>query len=296
LSPLLQEGIHFERATAPPRLLGRKALVTGLSDIAAMGGVPLFFTVTLSAPPDTPAAWGEEVYAGLGERAAASKTALVGGDTTASLRDCSLSVTVIGECPEDEVVYRRNARSGDAIFVTGNPGESGAGLRLLRARAGGGPDPPDPGGEEGADFDRLTARHLDPEPRLSAGRRLASDRHASAMIDVSDGVAADLAHILEGSRVGAVLDSHRLPVSASLRRACTRLAVDPVIVSLTGGEDYELLFTAASGLDEEALSRSLDLAVTRIGQVTDRPGRLEIRDAQGLEISLPGGGFDHFRT
>ncbi len=293
---LLQEGVHFERATAPPRLLGRKALVIGLSDIAAMGGVPLFFTVSLSLPPETPVSWGEEVYAGLAERAAASKTALIGGDTTASLRECTLSVTVIGECPEDEVVYRRNARPGEAIFVTGYPGESAAGLRLLQARAGAGSDAPDAGGEESEDFDRLTARHLDPEPRLSAGRRLAADRHASAMIDVSDGVAADLAHILEGSRVGAVLDSHLLPLSASLRRACARLALDPVILGLSGGEDYELLFTAPSGLDEKALSRSLDLAVTRIGRVKDGPARLEIRDARGREISLPGGGFDHFRA
>jgi thiamine-monophosphate kinase len=293
---LLQEGVHFEDATGPPRLLGRKALVTGLSDIAAMGGVPMFFSVSLSVPPDTSVSWVEEVYAGLGERAAASKTALIGGDTTASLKDRSLSVTVIGECPQDEVVYRRNARPGEAIFVTGNPGESAAGLRLLRARAAGGPGAPGASGEESEDFDHLTARHLDPEPRLFAGRRLAADRHASAMIDVSDGVAADLGHILEGSRVGAVLDARLLPVSASLQRACARLALDPVILGLSGGEDYELLFTAPASLDEKALSRSLELAVTRIGRISDGPARLEIRDARDRVISLAGGGFDHFRT
>jgi thiamine-monophosphate kinase len=293
---LLQEGTHFDRATTPPHLLGRKALAASLSDIAAMGGSPLFFTVSISAPPDTPVAWADAVYAGLTERAVASETVLVGGDTAASPGGCALAVTLIGECARDEVVYRRNARPGDAIFVTGYPGESAAGLRLLRARATGLLDPTDLGGEGSADFDRLAARHLDPEPRLSAGRHLAAGRHASAMIDVSDGVAADLMHILESSGVGATLESPALPLTEPLRKTCTRLALDPVALILTGGEDYELLFTAASGLDEKALSRSLDLTVTRIGRVTDRPARLQIRDARGREIRLPEGGFDHFRA
>ncbi len=293
---LLVEGIHFRRETTTPRLLGRKVLAANLSDVAAMGGTPHAFTVSLAAPPDLSVEWVEAMYAGIGERAADAAACLVGGDTAASPGPIAISVTLLGECPTEEVIYRRGARPGDAIFVTGAPGESVAGLALLAAEATGDIDAAALSGEERKDFDRLRSRHLDPEPRLHAGRTLAARRWATALIDVSDGVAADLGHVLERSGAGARVEAARLPLSGALCRACERLALDPLDLVLGGGEDYELLFTARADLDEAVLSHTLGLAVTRIGVVTNQTGELRILDPSGLERALRRPGFEHFRA
>jgi thiamine-monophosphate kinase len=292
---LLIEGIHFRRETTAPRLLGRKILAANLSDVAAMGGAPHAFTVSLAAPRDLPVEWVEAVYEGIGERAAEAAACLVGGDTAASPGPIAISVTLLGECPTEEVIYRRGARPGDAIFVTGSPGESAAGLALLAAESAGNLDTAALSPEARADFDHLRSRHLDPEPRLHAGRALAARRRATALIDLSDGVAADLAHVLTRSDVGARLQAERLPLSGALCRACEHLALDPIDLALGGGEDYELLFSAGADLDEKVLSHALGLAVTRIGVITDRAGELLVLDPSGRERPLRQPGFEHFR-
>jgi thiamine-monophosphate kinase len=193
------------------------------------------------------------------------------------------------------VIYRRGARPGDAIFVTGAPGESAAGLALLAAESAGSLNTAALSQEAREDFDHLRSRHLDPQPRLHAGRTLAARRQATALIDVSDGVATDLAHVLARSDVGARVQAGRLPLSGALSRACEQLALDPIELALAGGEDYELLFTAGADLDEEVLSHALGLAVTRIGLITDRAGELLILEPSGRERPLRHPGFEHFR-
>jgi len=291
---LLVEGIHFDRATTSARLLGRKALAASLSDVAAMGGVARAFTVCLAAPRDLSVDWVDALYAGMADRAQWSGTSLVGGDTSSSPAAIFLSLTLLGACPTDEVVYRRGARPGDAIFLTGRPGESAAGLALLQAKKGGRALPGPRSDEEKAEREHLTGRHLDPEPRMTAGRRLAAAKRATAMIDVSDGVAADLGHILERSDVGALIDAASIPVSDALRAAGSAIGLDPLRLALAGGEDYELLFTADPGLDAADLSRAIDLPVSRIGTITTEPG-LRIFGHDGRPLDLPRSGFEHFR-
>ncbi len=288
---LLTEGVHFERRTSPARLLGSKALAVNLSDIAAMGGTPTFFTVTLCAPPDTPVEWVDGFYAGLLERARSSGAALVGGDTSASRGPITVSLALLGECPSSEVLYRSGARPGDGVYVTGWPGESAAGLALLQTEGG---DPADAGRAADDDLTHLRTRHLDPEPRVLAGRRLAEGKLATALIDVSDGLAADLGRLAEASGVGARLEGERVPLSPALRKGAAAAGRDPLELALTGGEDYELLFTAPEGAGEEALSDVLDLPVRLIGRVTAPGTPLSIVDPPGdpLELSRPG--HDHF--
>jgi len=293
---LLVEGVHFDRRTISARLLGRKTLSASLSDVAAMGGVPRVFTVNLAAPADLEVDWVEALYAGMEERAGEAGVGLVGGDTSSSPGAIFLSVTLLGECPAAEVVLRRGARPGDAIFLTGWPGESAAGFALLGARAAGREVPGPVSPEETAQREHLEARHLDPDARLSAGRRLAAGRHATAMIDVSDGVAADLGHLLESSGVSARLEAAAVSLSPALRAAARALGLDPLHLALSGGEDYELLFTGAPSPGAAELSRLLELPVTRIGTITPGPRPLEIVDPGGRPISLPRGGFEHFRS
>lgn len=292
----LTEGVHFLKRTSPPRLLGRKALAVNLSDVAAMGGTPVVFTVNFTAPPELPVEWAEAFYAGVMERANAEGAALVGGDTSSSSGAISISVTLLGECPEDEIVYRRGARPGDGIFLTGWPGESAAGHAILGAGGEQSPVAPGPGSERAPELERMVMRHLDPDPRLAAGRHIAAGGIASAMIDVSDGVAADLAHILERSRLGARLEAGLLPLSDPLRKAAAHLGLNPATLALTGGEDYELLFTAQKTLDVTQLSRALSLEVTRIGEITGPGTALDIRDADGAPLTLPDSGYRHFEA
>jgi thiamine-monophosphate kinase len=291
---LLVEGVHFDRRTTTARWLGRKTLAASLSDVAAMGGEPRAFTVNLAAPPALTVDWVDALYAGIDERARASRAALVGGDTSSSPGPIFLSMTLLGRCPAEEVVYRRGARAGDAIFLTGWPGESAAGLALLGAGAAGREPPGLISAEETAQRERLQARHLDPEPRLSAGRRIAAGRLATAMIDVSDGVVADLGHILESSGAGARVDAAAVPLSRDLVNTCRLLGLDPLRLALTGGEDYELLFTGPPSPGAAELSGVLGLPVSRIGTITPAAGRLEILDPEGRALDLPRGGFEHF--
>ena len=288
---LLIEQVHFDRATTPARALGRKALAASLSDVAAMGGAPRFFVVSLAAPPHTPVEWVEALYEGIEARAAEAGAVLVGGDTTASPDAIHLAIALLGECPTAEVIYRRGARPGDSIFVTGSPGESAAGLALLTAELTGSFDPC----ADRAVFEALKARHLDPEPRLRAGRALARAGAATALIDVSDGLLADLGHVLARSGCGARVEAARVVISPGLAAAGARLGLDPLALALSGGEDYELLFTAPPDAEPEALSRLLEIAVSRIGTITPGPDRARVVDAAGNEVPIPRAGFDHFR-
>lgn len=289
---LLTEGVHFDRRTAAPRLLGRKALAANLSDIAAMGGAPTFFTVSLAAPPDTEFDWVDALYEGLQERAAASGALLVGGDTSSSNAGITISIALLGECQTDRVCYRKGARPGDGVFVTGWPGESAAGLALLEAEAAGG----GAGGASETDLARLRARHLDPEPRLAAGRRLAEGRLATALIDLSDGLAADLERLTEASGVGARVEGARVPLSPPLRKGAEALSLDPLRLALAGGEDYELLFTAPDEVSAERLAEALGLPVHRVGVVTPPGTGLVLLDAAGEPLALSRRGHEHFRS
>jgi thiamine-monophosphate kinase len=279
-SDMLVEGVHFDLATTDPARLGRKSLSVNLSDIAAMGGIPRYVLLSLAIPPTLSAEFMEELVAGVTECAGRFGVTLVGGDTCAAQRDLVLSITVMGEQRPDRVVGRNGARPGELVFVTGCLGDSALGLRELQA---------------GTRVSPAIDRHLDPLPRVEAGRQLAEAGIPTAMIDVSDGLLADLGHILDRSGCGAELESDLLPLSPYFRETAARHHAEPLELALAGGEDYELLFTAPPER-EPALRRLMartGLQVTGIGRITAEPG-VRLRDRSGAPVAVSGRGYRHF--
>ncbi len=276
---LLIEEIHFRRPWTDWRLLGRKSVAVNVSDIAAMGGIPRFLYLALGLPGEIALAELDQFLAGFLEAAGEYGAVLAGGDTCRSPGPLLISVTAEGSVPAEEVVSRDGARPGDAIYVSGTLGDSA--LALRRLVAGATPHP------------YLARRHHDPAARTTLGRALAAARLPTAMIDLSDGLLADLGHLLTAAAVGARLEEAALPLSEPFRAA---LDAEPeaAALALSGGEDYELLFTvpAARAGEVEHLATA-DLPLTRVGIVTAEPG-LFLIDSQG-QLRQPGrGGFDHF--
>lgn len=272
----LVEGIHFPKDTAPFDI-GWKALAVNLSDLAAMGAAPAWATLALTLPR-ADREWIVAFAEGFAALAREFKLALVGGDTTQG--PLSITVTVHGFVPEPLALRRDAAKVGDAVFVTGTLGDAAAGLRLLEspAPAGSGPE-------------QLIERLNRPTPRVVQGLLLRG--HAHACIDVSDGLAADLAHVCKASGVGAEIEVESLPASSALRAAFDAEA--RAALQLAGGDDYELCFTApaaaaAALLDE--LERGGCVA-TRIGRIVAEPG-VRVRDAHGNPFELPRAGWQHF--
>jgi thiamine-monophosphate kinase len=248
------EDVHFRFATDPPRALGRRALVANLSDLAAMGARPLGFTVALAAPPSLALATALALARGLVEEGRRAGCTLVGGNVTRA-RETSLTVAACGAVLRGRALRRDAARPGDRLLVTGCLGASA----LARARSE----------RSGAPLRRV------PEARLRAGRALAGLAGVGACIDVSDGLLADLGHVLEASGVGAELDAARVPRPRGFAAACRRQGLDPGALALGGGEDYELLFTVRPAAPPAAvLARRLGVAVTEIGCIGGRGLRL----------------------
>ena len=256
------ERVHFRFDRQSPRHVGRFAVAACLSDLAAMGARPLAFTAALAAPPRLPLKTADGLSAGLLEGARRHRCPLVGGNVTRA-RETSLTLTALGAVAKSRALTRRGTRAGDRVLVTGVLGASA--LARLRADAGRG---------------RLTRV---PEPRLRAGRALATLKGVVACIDVSDGLDADLGHLL-GPSLACSIDPERLPVAPGFRAACRALGRDWRRVARAGGEDYELLFTVRPQAPGAAhFARRLGLRVTEIGVA--RPGRPGRGGA---------GGFRHF--
>jgi thiamine-monophosphate kinase len=244
------ERVHFRFDRQSPRHVGRFALAACLSDLAAMGARPLGFTAALAAPPGLPLATADGLTAGLLDGARRHGCPLVGGNVTRA-RETSLTLTALGAVAKGRALLRSGTHAGDRVLVTGVLGASA----LARARADRGRG-------------RLTRV---PEPRLRAGRALAALRGVAACIDVSDGLEADLGHLL-GASLHCRLDPLRLPVPAGFRASCRALGRDWRRLALGGGEDYELLFTVRPGAPDAArLARRLGLRVTEIGVVEAGP-------------------------
>jgi thiamine-monophosphate kinase len=284
---MLVQGVHFDLATTSSRDLGRKALAVNLSDIAAMGGSPRHALVSLAAPGGTEARLLRELYRGLGAEARRFGVSLVGGDTCRSPGPIVVSVVVLGEVPRGQAVTRAGARPGDRIWVTGALGGSAAGLAALERglAAEGDRDPW---------VRRAVRRHRLPEPRCRAGRKLAALRVATAMLDLSDGLASDLARLCEESGVGVRVFAARLPLDPAARRVAARLGADALAWGVGGGEDYELAFTSRRPAAAVQSAMPRGVRATEVGIVVEpRHGRT-IEGPDGLTRPLVGG-YDHFR-
>jgi thiamine-monophosphate kinase len=282
---LMTEGTHFLRRRTPGRLLGRKAMAVNLSDIAAMGGVPHSALVTVGLPRRTTSAYATALALGLTEQARRHGVAIVGGDTCGAER-LMVNVALLGIVERRRSVLRGGARHGDTLYVTGRLGASAAGLAVLLGRAR--------RGAPAAARARALRAHQDPEPRTVFGRALGATGLAAAMIDLSDGLAADLPRLCAASRSGAVVLETVLPIDPA---AAALLGPDGARgAAIAGGEDYELLFTVRPGHEPmlAALSRRLRLPVTRIGQILPRRAGIRLLGRDGRYRPLPRPQFTHF--
>jgi thiamine-monophosphate kinase len=278
----LVEGIHFDLRYFSPEDLGWKALAVNLSDIAAMGGTPVYFTTSIAVPSTRNSAWVRKLYQGMLKLAAEFRVHLVGGDTCASPKGVFLDLTILGEVKPSEMVTRKGARPGDIVFVTGDLGGSAMGLELLKRHS-----------RSAKTYPEATHRHLRPTPRSHIGRFLASRRLASSLIDISDGLSTDLHHLCEQSGVGAVIDKEKIPTAKTSGKLCALLSKTALDYALNGGEDYELLFTVSQKLKNRIPKSFNGIAIHEIGWITRDAGRCYLLD-QGRRKRLLPGGFDHF--
>lgn len=276
----LVERIHFDLAWHPPFLLGRKAAGVNLSDIAAMGGEPRFALLSLGISAGCSRAILDDFTAGFLEALSEYDTVLVGGDTVASGERITVSVTLYGEMDEGAVCFRSGARPGDLVWVSGNLGEAACGLELCRRG-------------EATPFPSLARAHLDPRAKVELGKRLAASGLVHAMMDLSDGLATDLAHICTASGVGAEVTASAVPLSPELEQAAAGLELRPLDLALAGGEDYELLFTAAPEAGDRigAIGRESGIGLSCLGRIIEGEGVVLCLESERREISYQG--YEH---
>lgn len=287
---MMVEGVDFDPAYGSFRQIGYKALAVNLSDVAAMGGRPFAFLVGLAVPGQTPVRFVDEIYRGMLSLAGRNRVVLIGGDTSASRKGILITVTVLGDIEPGRAITRSGARAGDRIYITGTLGDSRAGLEILtrqknRTRL------KSPPGES-----YLIRRHFFPAPRVAFGRLLGRRGWASAMIDLSDGLASDLRHLCEAGRVGAQVELDRLPISSALRAYARRVDRSAPDYALRGGEDFELLFTVGKRDAEvvEAAARRMALAVTPIGTIVSKSRGVTLIERGGREVPMTVKGYEHF--
>jgi len=270
------EGIHFRRDWHPAESVGHRCLVRGLSDIAAMGGRPLAVFLSLALPGSLAQSWVGRFARSLIDLAARHGATLAGGDTAESPDGILADIMVLGTVPTGKAILRSGARPGDRIFVSGELGGSAAAVAEMRARPKKKLSP------------REYVRHFYPEPRIELGRVLLEKSLATAMIDISDGLSTDLAHICEESGVGAELNSARIP-RARVGKPASNVNLD---LTLHGGEDYELLFTVPPG--KRIPAQIAGVALTQIGYITRGRGIL-VRSPKNSAYQLHPRGWEHFR-
>jgi thiamine-monophosphate kinase len=284
---LLVEGIHFERGTISARDLGAKAITVNVSDIAAMAASPRYAVVALAIPGDVEAAWVIELYGGMRDVCSEHAVCLVGGDTNRA-ELVVLSVTVVGEVAPGRALMRSGARIGDAIVVTGSLGGAAGGLALSRA----------PGAS--SLLSRPWARALleafeRPIARVGEAQVLAR-AGATAMMDLSDGLAKDLSRLCRASGVGSRVHIANVPVAPPLAAAADALSVDPLELAMSGGEDYELLATMPPTAVKAAgreLRSGFGVSLTQIGEIVEGAGMITVGPG-GEERTLGPAGWDHF--
>ena len=275
-------GVHY-LPNDPPNLVARKLLRVNLSDLAAMGARPLHYLLTTALPASLSSDWIAEFARGLAEDQRRFGINLVGGDSVATSGPAVLSLTAIGEVPAGMAIRRNGARAGDLVWVSGTIGDAFLGLALLRGAH------PELDPEHRAE---LFGRFQVPNPRLDLGCRLAEIAHA--MIDISDGLLADLGHICETSRVAAVVELASLPLSPAARVIVDREPGTQIALA-KGGDDYELLFTAPADSSQKIvdLSSALGLPITSIGRIELGEG-VRLVDAEGQPVSVDKPGYRHF--
>jgi thiamine-monophosphate kinase len=278
---LFLEGTHFLREKHPPDAVGWKCLARAVSDVAAMGGTPRCFLLSLALPRTHTARWLDQFLAGLRRASRKFHCALAGGDTTRR-SDILINITVVGEIPSGRAVLRSGARPGHILYASGRLGEAELGLRIVQQGRG-----------TASKKNPLTRKHLYPEPRLALGQWLVKKGLATAMMDLSDGLSSDLPRLCAASAVGAQLEKAKIP-QVRAAEVSLRHGQDLVQLALHGGDDYELLFTVAARKARLLPKTFRGVPLTAIGKIT-RKRNLLVREENGRAWQLQPGGWDPFR-
>jgi len=293
---LLTEGIHFDLRTATMADIGFRAAAANLSDIAAMGATPQYLLAALAIPRSSSRQHVLQLNRGMMAACRPHHVQLIGGDTSRSGGGWFLSLTLIGIVPPRKALFRSGARIGDHLYVTGTIGDALAGLRLLNEPSSRVKRHPRTAALSTRHRKFLIGRHLRPTARIAEGRWLSTHRFATSAIDISDGLSGDLRHICEESQVGVELDLDALPLSTACRAYATSRKLDPVDLALTGGEDYELLFTVSPRqrprLERSALERGFSLA--RIGTIHPLRFGIQALSPHGRRHRLANTSYEHF--
>jgi thiamine-monophosphate kinase len=281
------EGRHYLPQHITPLELGRRAMVINISDIGAVGGKPLYALVSLGLRADTPVSDVEAMYRGFVAELNPFGASIIGGNLTKSGDSPFIDITLIGEVEYGKTVRRSTAKVGDAILVTGYPGQSAAGLQLLLhvQRMEGLRDHP------------LVRAYNTPSHRAREGRAIAKSGCVTAMIDTSDGFLGDLGHICKESAVGAELIQEKLPISEDLRQAAQKLGQDPYDLVLKDSDDYELIITCSPDHVDQicsAVSALSDAPVTEVGRITDVARQIKLILPDGTQSGIKPAGWDHF--
>ncbi|UFJ40956.1 thiamine-phosphate kinase [Brevibacillus humidisoli] len=285
------ETVHFLRETMAPADIGYKAIMSTISDVAAMGGIPRYALVTMGLSADWTAEECDRIYDGIYEALALYGMQLIGGDTVSTPDALHLSVSVLGEVERGRALRRSAARPGDVVFTTGRLGESAAGLHALLAAARTDREPDQ-------EWETLYAAHRRPQAAVHAGRLLLTSGAAGALNDISDGLASELWEIAEASKVHITIEQERLPISETLRRYAAAVGHDPYRWIFYGGEDYQLVGTvdreAADGLQRQFAEHGLSLVcIGRVIEGESEPG-ITLCEPQGRSRPLGKEGFNHF--
>lgn len=286
------EGLDFLEAFSTWRQIGWKCMAANISDIAAMAGRPRFALVSMCLPAETEIETVDHLCDGMVDVTRQYGVLIVGGDLSGTPGPLTITITIVGEVAPNQVVRRSGAEVGDRICVTGDLGGSEAGLRLLKTFSG---EPTK--GILPEDYANVLSRHRTPRPRTEAGRILGESGFVHAMIDISDGLSADILHIGEESKVGISIDGGLLPLNPGAARTAKLLEIDPILLAMNSGEEFELICTVSPGKADTLCRRVCDETGTRmtvVGEVVPQAsGNTWTRGSNTHQFNA--GGYDHFR-
>lgn len=294
-SDLLVEGVHFDLTYTSMKHLGWKLMVVNLSDIAAMGGVPVYAIVTIALPAKISVEMVEELYEGILHAAQTYSCAIIGGDTSTSIGNTMLSATITGEVPDRFLKRRNGAKPGDLLCVTGNLGLSHAGLQVLLREKKRFIESHQQNGFESnlGIYTEAVTKHLAPKARFDISMIAAQQEWVHAMIDISDGLTSDLRHICKQSSTGAELYEEKIPSDPLVEKIADEFEQSPLDYMLYGGEEYELLFTVDPGHTND-LAEMLS-GVSVIGTITKETETVDLITKNGERKTIMRGGYDHFK-
>ena len=282
-----EEGVHYRLDWSTPEDIGWRCLAINVSDIAAMAGWPLGAVVALSLPPELDVAFVDGLYTGIQDASRHMACPIIGGNITKTTGRVSVTITVLGEVPKGQAIYRSGAQPGDGIWVTGPLGGAKAGLEALLK--------PDAVREVPTAY--ALACYRRPQPRLREAQFLRQRATLHSLLDLSDGLSGDLRHICEASGVGAQIEASAIPIHEDTRRIAHALQADPLLFALHGGEDFELCLTAPPMQIEPIradFEQQFQRSLARVGTVR-RGEDVTLQQSDGSEVALPTQGYDHFR-